>query len=72
MDKGFDTDWFADFISTKRGKSLLKLQENGTDVDTWTFDELCEIVLQFQELATAEYQVGQAPDQFPIEKVSQS
>jgi len=22
--------------------------ENGTDVDTWTFDELCEIVLQFQ------------------------
>jgi hypothetical protein len=27
MDKGFDTDWFADFISTKRGKSLLNFRE---------------------------------------------
>lgn len=45
MDKGFDTDWFADFISNKKGNFSSPFVENGTDVDVWEFDELCEIVL---------------------------
>ena len=57
--------WIRDLTPTGSPTSYLLKEashyltlENGTDVDTWTFDELCEIVLQFQELATAEYQVG--------------
>jgi len=39
MDKGYDTNWFSEFIIEKRGKVSLNLEE-GTDVDVWGFDEL--------------------------------
>jgi len=48
MDKGYDTNWFSEFVVQKRGNLFFIFTlEGGTDVDVWDFEELKQVVYEF-------------------------
>ena len=72
INKGYDQLQFCNFLRTKKSSVSLKNNEDPTDIDVWTFDELGCHVEEFQQIKIRESSSAMLTDPTSIEQLSRS